>query len=569
MSRPDKAQKRVYIKTYGCQMNVYDSERMTDALAVSGYVPVSEVESADLILLNTCHIREKAAEKVYSELGRLRQVKEAAARDGRGVAIGVAGCVAQAEGAEIIRRAPQVDFVVGPQSYQRLPEILGDVWPGRPVVETEFAVAEKFSMLDRLGRRHTESAPSPAESDHIGEGPRPPPFGRSPLPVPGRDGTLDQRRDQHGGGAPWTSVESSRGSDVPDRGSRAPIPPRHGEGGPPKGRWAGSLAHGSPGVAHGSAVSSAFCTPRRFAAFLTVQEGCDKFCTFCVVPYTRGAEVSRSRESIIAEAARLAEEGVRELTLLGQNVNAWHGEGPDGRAWGLGQLLFGLAEIPGIDRLRYTTSHPRDMDDGLIAAHRDLDALMPYLHLPVQSGSDRILAAMNRRHSRADYLRLVERIRAARPDIALSGDFIVGFPGETEDDFSETLAIVNEVGYASAFSFKYSPRPGTPAAAMDQVPEAPKAERLQRLQAVINRSQTAFNRSRLASVAEVLFERPGRHPGQVVGRSPWLQPVQVTADAAIIGTIGRVMIEEVGANSLFGRLIGNGAARRTPAEAHA
>jgi tRNA-2-methylthio-N6-dimethylallyladenosine synthase len=293
------------------------------------------------------------------------------------------------------------------------------------------------------------------------------------------------------------------------------------------------------------------------AAFLTVQEGCDKFCTFCVVPYTRGAEVSRPLAAIVAEASRLAGEGVRELTLLGQNVNAWCGEGPDGRPWGLGRLLFRLAEIPGIDRLRYTTSHPRDMDDQLIAAHRDLDQLMPYLHLPVQSGSDRVLAAMNRRHTRADYLRLVDVIRAARPDIALAGDFIVGFPGESEADFAATLAIVEEAGYASAFSFKYSLRPGTPAAAAgDQVPEPVKAERLQRLQALINARQSAFIRSKVGSLAEVLFERPGRRPGQIVGRSPWLLPVQVEADAALIGTVGRVVVDAAAANSLFGSFVG-------------
>jgi tRNA-2-methylthio-N6-dimethylallyladenosine synthase len=295
----------------------------------------------------------------------------------------------------------------------------------------------------------------------------------------------------------------------------------------------------------------------RVAAFLTVQEGCDKFCTFCVVPYTRGTEMSRSVAPIVAEATRLAEAGIREITLLGQNVNAWHGDGPDGRAWGLGRLLFALAEIPGIDRLRYTTSHPRDMDDELIAAHRDLAALMPYLHLPVQSGSDRVLAAMNRRHTRADYLRLVERIRTARPDIALSGDFIVGFPGETEEDFADTLSIVDEAGYASAYSFKYSPRPGTPAAgAAEQVAETEKAERLERLQALIGRLQSEFGRTTVGRTADVLFERKGRRAGQIVGRSPWLLPVQVDAPLSLIGTIARVTIEAVGSNSLFGRVAG-------------
>jgi len=463
MNGTERKLRRVFVRTYGCQMNVYDSERMTDALEPSGYTPVDTPEAADLILLNTCHIREKAAEKVYSEIGRLRRLKEAAAGSGREVLIGVAGCVAQAEGEEIMRRAPAVDLVVGPQSYQSLPDIVGRAALGERVVETEFAVRDKFAALARpAGRR-----------------------------------------------------------------------------------------------------------PGRYAAFLTVQEGCDKFCTFCVVPYTRGAEVSRPVEAIVAEATRLAAAGVREVTLLGQNVNAWHDEGPDGRDWGLGRLLFRLAEIPGIDRLRYTTSHPRDMDDELIAAHRDLDVLMPYLHLPVQSGSDRVLAAMNRRHRRDDYLRLIDRVRDARPDIALAGDFIVGFPGEEEADFADTMRIVDEVGYASAFSFKYSPRPGTPAAGRAQVPEPVKAERLARLQERIAVAQAAFNASRVGMIAEVLFEKQGRHAGQIVGRSPWLSPVQVSADKGLIGSIARVEITGVGANSLFGRLAdGTGIAVQT-AEASA
>jgi tRNA-2-methylthio-N6-dimethylallyladenosine synthase len=454
MNRSDPTRK-VHIRTYGCQMNVYDSERMTDALVAAGYAPVDSPDSADLILLNTCHIREKAAEKVYSEIGRLRALKTRAAAEGRTVTIGVAGCVAQAEGDEIMRRAPAVDLVVGPQSYQRLPDLVAEAGRGR-VVATDFAVAEKFAALDRLAAR-----------------------------------------------------------------------PR-----------------------------AAIGTAPRYAAFLTVQEGCDKFCAFCVVPYTRGAEVSRPVAAIVAEAERLAGEGVRELTLLGQNVNAWRGEGADGQEWGLGRILFRLAEIPGIARLRYTTSHPNDMDDALIAAHRDLDALMPYLHLPVQSGSDHILAAMNRRHRRADYLRIIDRIREARPGLALAGDFIVGFPGETEADFADTLRIVDEVGYASAFSFKYSPRPGTPAAAMDQVPEPVMAGRLARLQAAIHASQARFNASRVGEAAEVLFERTGRHPGQIVGRSPWLSPVQVDGDAGLIGSIRTVTITGAGPNSLFGALAG-------------
>ena len=459
MNLTGEGRKRVFIRTYGCQMNVYDSERMTDALAPAGYDPVDAPESADLTLLNTCHIREKAAEKVYSELGRLRALKDAAADAGRRVTIGVAGCVAQAEGEEIVRRQPAVDIVVGPQSYHRLPELLSRR-DAAPVVATDFAVADKFASLDRLA------------------------------------------------GAPRRSV----------------------------------------------------------AAFLTVQEGCDKFCTFCVVPYTRGSEVSRPADRIVAEASRLVAGGVREITLLGQNVNAWHGEGPDGREWGLGRLLFRLAEIPGLDRLRYATSHPRDMDDDLIAAHRDLDALMPYLHLPVQSGSDRILAAMNRRHTRADYLRLVDRIRAARPDIALAGDFIVGFPGESDDDFADTLSIVAEAGYAAAFSFKYSPRPGTPAAVSDdQIPEPVKNERLQRLQASIAARQQTFMASRIGTVAEVLFERPGRRPGQIVGRSPWLIPVHVTAPAALIGSIARVRLTAAETNSLAGDLVAPPLAAPSPA----
>ena len=447
MNRVSEGRKGVFIRTYGCQMNVYDSERMTDALAAAGYVAVDAPQSADLIVLNTCHIREKAAEKVYSELGRMREVKEEAAGSGRRVVLAVAGCVAQAEGDEIVRRQPAVDIVVGPQSYHRLPELLGEAGEGRPGIATDFDVAEKFAALDRFG---------------------------------------------------------------------------------------------------------ASARPRRVSAFLTVQEGCDKFCTFCVVPYTRGSETSRPVEQIVAEARRLAEAGVREVTLLGQNVNAWHGEGPDGSEWGLGQLLFRLAEIPGLARLRYTTSHPRDMDDALIAAHRDLPALMPYLHLPVQSGSDRILKAMNRRHTADDYLRLIERIRAARPDIAMSGDFIVGFPGESDDDFEATMRIVREVAYAQAFSFKYSPRPGTPGADLPlQVEEDVKDERLQRLQALLATHQSAFAASRVGTMMDVLIEKPGRHAGQRVGRSPWLQPVIVDEKAGEIGDIVSVRITRAGASSLF------------------
>ncbi|THF55764.1 tRNA (N6-isopentenyl adenosine(37)-C2)-methylthiotransferase MiaB [Ollibium composti] len=439
--------KKVFVKTYGCQMNVYDSQRMTDALAADGYAETQSMEDADLVLLNTCHIREKAAEKIYSELGRIRDLKAERAAAGSELLIGVAGCVAQAEGGEIIRRAPAVDLVIGPQTYHRLPDVLARVRGGNRVVETDYAVEDKFEHL-----------PAPKKAEVIKRG---------------------------------------------------------------------------------------------VTAFLTVQEGCDKFCTFCVVPYTRGSEVSRPVAQIVAEAERLAEAGVREITLLGQNVNAWHGEGPDGNDWGLGRLLFRLAEIPGIARLRYTTSHPRDMDDELIAAHRDLETLMPYLHLPVQAGSDRILKAMNRRHKAGEYLKLIERIRAARPDIALSGDFIVGFPGETDADFEDTMKIVREVGYASAFSFKYSPRPGTPGAEMDgHVAEQVKDERLQRLQTLLVEQQQAFTVSMVGRTMPTLIEKPGRQAGQRVGRSPWLQPVIVDEKAGGIGDIIEVRITEAGYNSL-------------------
>jgi len=446
-----KGAKKLYIKSFGCQMNVYDSQRMADTLAPQGYVETATADDADLVILNTCHIREKAAEKVYSELGRVRRMKDGAAAAGRRVTVAVAGCVAQAEGEEIIRRAPAVDLVVGPQSYHRLPDLLARTARGGKAVDTEFPADDKFNHLA-----------------------------------------------------------------VPERAAI-------------RGRGA--------------------------SAFVTVQEGCDKFCTFCVVPYTRGAEISRPASQIVAEVERLAGAGVREVTLIGQNVNAYHGEGPDARPWSLARLLERVAAIPGIDRLRYTTSHPCDMADDLIAAHRDLPQLMPQLHLPVQSGSDRVLAAMNRRHSRADYLDIVARLREARPDLALTSDFIVGFPGETEIDFADTLSLVDAVGYAGAFSFKYSPRPGTPGAEMDdQIPEDVKADRLRRLQQSIDRHQAAFNRGCLGRTFDVLFERAGRHPGQLVGRSPYLQPVQVTAPLSLIGTVAAVKITEVSSNSLFGAL---------------
>jgi len=443
--------RKVHIKSFGCQMNVYDSHRMADTLAPEGFAETETPADADLVILNTCHIREKAAEKVYSELGRIRLIKEAAARDGRRVIIVVAGCVAQAEGEEIIRRAPAVDLVVGPQSYHGLPGLIARAERGERAIDTEFPIEDKFDVL---------AAPS---------------------------------------------HEATR--------------------------------------------------KRGVSAFVTVQEGCDKFCTFCVVPYTRGAEASRPVEKIVAEAERLAEAGVRELTLIGQNVNAYHGEGPDGRSWTLGRLLHRIAEVPGIARLRYTTSHPRDMEASLIAAHRDLPALMPYLHLPVQSGSDRVLAVMNRRHTRANYLDAIARVRAVQPAIAFSSDFIVGFPGETEEDFDATLSLVDEVGFAGAFSFKYSARPGTPAAEMtDQVSDDVKSKRLQRLQRSIDRQQDEFNARTFGTTFDVLFEKRGRYAGQIVGRSPYLQPVQVLADAAMIGTIAPVTITQVSANSLFGTL---------------
>jgi tRNA-2-methylthio-N6-dimethylallyladenosine synthase len=447
MSRPRK----VHVKSFGCQMNVYDSHRMADTLAPAGYAEAALPEDADLVILNTCHIREKAAEKVYSEIGRIRVMKEAAAANGRRMLVAVAGCVAQAEGEEIIRRAGAVDLVVGSQNYHRLPELVARAIDGEKIVDTEFPVEDKFAVL---------AAP---------------------------------RR------------ESIR--------------------------------------------------RRGVTSFVTVQEGCDKFCTFCVVPYTRGAEVSRPVAQIVAEVERLADGGVREITLIGQNVNAYHGAGEDGADWTLGQLMRRLAHIPGIDRLRYTTSHPRDMADDLIAAHAELPELMPYVHLPVQSGSNRILAAMNRRHTREDYFTVIRRLRDARPDLALSSDFIVGFPGETEADFRDTLALVEDTDFAGAFSFMYSPRPGTPAAEMaGQVPQEEKAERLQRLQALITRQQRAFNARHAGCELDILLEKSGKLPGQLVGKSPYLQAVQVMAPHSAIGSIARVTITEVGSNSLFGAL---------------
>jgi tRNA-2-methylthio-N6-dimethylallyladenosine synthase len=455
-------QKKVHIKTYGCQMNAYDSVRMAEALAPDGYEETADLESADLIVLNTCHIREKAAEKIYSELGRLRLLRDRRRAQGKGTIVAVAGCVAQAEGAEIMTRAPLVDLVVGPQSYHRLPDLVRRAREGGgKLVETDFPAEDKFAALPA---RQPRRAPS---------------------------------------------------------------------------------------------------------AFLTIHEGCDKFCTFCVVPYTRGAEFSRPVATVMAEAEKLASFGVREITVLGQNVNAYAGEGPDGGPWSLARLLQALADIPGVERLRYTTSHPADMSEDLIAAHRDIPALMPYLHLPFQAGSDRILAAMNRKHTGQHYLRLVERIRAARPDLALSTDIIVGFPGETAEDFRATMAIVEEVGFAQAYSFKYSGRPGTPAAAMEgQVPEPEKTERLAVLQARLSEQQAAFNRAQIGNVLSVLFERSGRHDNQIAGRSPYLQAVHVDAEKDRIGEIFPVRITKAGPNSLSGVIIAGTISGMEPFDAH-
>ncbi len=439
--------KKLYIKTYGCQMNVYDSARMADVLAPLGYAPAAAAAEADMVILNTCHIREKAAEKVFSELGRLRPLKAQKSAAGERLILAVAGCVAQAEGAEILARAPFVDIVLGPQTYHRLGEMVAQVArAGGQVLDTEFPPEDKFDFLPEAA------------------------------------------------------------------------------------------------------------APRGVSAFLSVQEGCDKFCTFCVVPYTRGAELSRPAAAILAEARRLAAQGTREITLLGQNVNAYRGDTPDG-GWGLARLIGALAEIDGLRRIRYTTSHPLDVDDALVAAHRDVPQLMPFLHLPVQSGADRVLAAMNRRHTADDYRRIVERLRRARPDIAFSSDFIVGFPGESDRDFAQTLALVRETGFAQAFSFNYSARPGTPAALLpDQVPDAVKNERLAELQALIAEQQRAFNAAAIGRTLDVLFEKRGRHAGQLVGRSPYLQAVHAPAPERLIGALAPVRLTAALANSLAGEL---------------
>jgi len=446
--------KKLHIKTYGCQMNVYDSARMTDVLLPLGYALTDRSEEADMVILNTCHIREKAAEKVYSELGRLNRTKQSRKAQGSDMILAVAGCVAQAEGEEILRRAPFVDLVFGPQTYHDLPEMIARISRhGGAVLNTDFPTEVKF--------------------DHL----------------------------------PETTVASG-------------------------------------------AIDGA-------SAFLTVQEGCDKFCAFCVVPYTRGAEFSRPPATVLDEARQLVTLGVRELTLLGQNVNSYHGLGEDGSEWGLGRLIRGAGEIAGLKRIRYTTSYPADVDAELIAAHRDVEQLMPFLHLPVQSGSDRVLKAMNRRHGADDYRRLVERLRAARSDLALSSDFIVGFPGETDGDFKATLGLIEDIGFVQAYSFKYSPRPGTPAAGLDgQVDETLKSERLAILQDALKEQQLAFNKSCVGRVMPVLLDRPGRNAGQMVGRSPYMQPVHVTAPDTLFGSIIDLRIADANTNSLAGVLTG-------------
>ncbi len=446
------ATRKVFIKSFGCQMNVYDAERMKDALAGEGYGEASSPEDADLVVLNTCHIRERATEKVFSELGKLREIKDARRAAGQSTRVAVAGCVAQAEGGEILRRQPTVDLVIGPQSYHRFPDLLRRANNGARIVDTEFPPEDKF--------------------DH--------------LPAPAQE-----------------------------------------------------------------AIKA-----RGVTAFLTIQEGCDKFCSFCVVPFTRGAEVSRPVARVVEDAARLVEAGVAEITVLGQNVNAYHGADASGAGRGLRHLFERLAAIPGLARIRYTTSHPNDFGDDLIAAHAEIAKLMPYVHLPAQSGSDRILKAMNRRHGTADYLAIIARLRDARPDVALSSDFIVGFPGETEAEFDATLALIDAAGLASAYSFKYSPRPGTKAAGMaGQIADSIKAERLARLQARVDARRRAFDVASVGKTMDVLFEKPGRHAGQIGGKTPYLQAIHVDGPAELIGRVAAVEIVGVKSNSLDGRLV--------------
>lgn len=464
----DGKRKRVFIRTYGCQMNVYDSDRMADVLRPLGYALAPAPEQADLVVLNTCHIREHASEKVYSELGRLRDEKQLRRAEGRDLTIAVAGCVAQAEGEEIVKRQPAVDIVVGPQAYHRLPELLAEA-------ERKTAILKAGKRLPGAGVLDTEF-PAESKFDH--------------LPQPN-------------------------------------------------------------GVRGGS-------------AFLSIQEGCDKFCTFCVVPYTRGMEYSRPASAVLAEARQLVANGAIELTLLGQNVNAYHGEAPSssaggGSTWSLARLVREIAGIAGVARIRYTTSHPRDMDDDLIAAHGEVPALMPYLHLPVQSGSDRILEAMNRRHGRDLFLGIVDRLRTVRPDLALSSDFIVGFPGESDGDFDDTMRLIADVGFASAFSFKYSRRPGTPGSSMpDQVPEGVKVARLAALQSLLGEQARAFNASKVGMTVPVLFAEPGRKSGQIVGKTPWLQSVYAEGPQQLIGRIVETRLTEGHANSLAGRIVTGG-----------
>ncbi|MBS0524948.1 MAG: tRNA (N6-isopentenyl adenosine(37)-C2)-methylthiotransferase MiaB [Proteobacteria bacterium] len=463
--RSNGQRKRVFIRTYGCQMNVYDSDRMADVLRPLGYALAAVPEQADLVVLNTCHIREHASEKVYSELGRMRDLKVERRAGGSDLTIAVAGCVAQAEGEEIARRQPAVDIVVGPQAYHRLPQLLAEA-------ERKAAIAKAGKRLPGAGVLDTDF-PAESKFDHL------------PAPM---------------------------------------------------------------GVRAGS-------------AFLSIQEGCDRFCTFCVVPYTRGAEYSRPAAKVLAEARQLVEAGAIEITLLGQNVNAYHGEAPSsslggGTTWSLARLIREIAGIEGVARIRYTTSHPRDMDDELIAAHGEVPQLMPYLHLPVQSGSDRILEAMNRRHGRDLFLRLADRLRTARPDLALSSDFIVGFPGESDADFDDTMRLVEQVGFASAFSFKYSRRPGTPGAAMDgQVPETVKSARLHALLVLLADQARAFNASKVGQTVPVLFAEPGRRPGQLVGKTPWLQSVYANGQVRLIGRIVAARLTEGHANSLAGEIV--------------
>ena len=460
MVTTEKARKHVFIRTYGCQMNVYDSDRMTDVLRPLGYAVAETPEEADLVVLNTCHIREHASEKIYSELGRLRDTKTERRAEGRDLTIAVAGCVAQAEGAEIMKRQPAVDIVVGPQAYHRLPQLLAEV-------ERKTAFVKAGKRVAGAGVLDTEF---PAESK----------FDNMPSPQ---------------------------------------------------------------GIRAGS-------------AFLSIQEGCDKFCTFCVVPYTRGAEYSRPAAAVLAEARQLVAAGAIEITLLGQNVNAYHGEAADGSTWSLARLIRAVAEIDGLARIRYMTSHPRDMDDDLIAVHGSVPNLMPYLHLPVQSGSDRILEAMNRGHGRDHYLRLIDRLRTARPDLALSSDFIVGFPGESDADFDDTMRLIEQVGFASAYSFRYSRRPGTPGAAMDgQVPENVSVARLTALQALLGRTAHEFNISKAGTTVPVLFAEAGRRPGQLIGKTPWLQSVYAHASPRLVGQIVETRLIEGYANSLSGEIV--------------